>query len=329
MPRSVSVELSRKTPTPNPSHSPPSDSPESQKQKPTGFRKRGQSISNPTGAPKVQDFAAKIDYKGKGKEVDRGGIQGRPLYQTHIIMDNNTHNISNADKDIEVGNLAASFQPNSRSGFPNINSNASATSLSAHSGIGPALHSPVLTASSSVVGSDHGDDAVGAAVEWGPNHPCYPHLNPHVPLNSPLYQSTRIIRVRRDWLQNGDLAPMFSNLYPEILEPAGLSEQEFRKLISKLNEELVPAFNPFGWRNIIDSLLGLLTGWVWDDFGATGIKRRLQHVEAWLEEWNRGMEKGMAEGEAVRVVPLRRTGYMNVSVLLRVFPRLLLKRTTS
>lgn len=114
----------------------------------------------------------------------------------------------------------------------------------------------------------------------------------------------------------GDLAPTFSNLYPEILDPAGVSEQDFRKLVEKINNELVPAFNPWGARNVLDAAMGLLTGWVWDDVGLTAVKSRLRNVERFIEDWNKDMEsknKDAAPGTAPRIVPLRRTGYMNVS----------------
>jgi len=112
----------------------------------------------------------------------------------------------------------------------------------------------------------------------------------------------------------GDLAPTFSNLYPEILDPAGVSEADFRTLVEKVNSELIPAFNPWGVRNVIDALLGLVTGWIWDDLGFTAVKSRLIRVEKYLEDWNREMESRSKEGpgSAPKIVPLRRTGYMNV-----------------
>ncbi|KAJ4268638.1 hypothetical protein NW762_002705 [Fusarium torreyae] len=184
------------------------------------------------------------------------------------------------------------------------------SNVSAGDGIGSALS----TTNSSIMGEEVEPDAAG---EWGPQHPCYPHLNPHVPVDSPDYVNTRIIRIRRDWLIKGDLAPTFSNLYPEILDPAGLSEQEFRRIIEKLNGELVPAFDPYSMRNIIDSLLGLVTGWVWDDMGLTGIKSRLNHLEKWIEQWNLEMEKTMgSEDNAMppKIMPLRQTGYMTLDI---------------
>jgi hypothetical protein len=159
------------------------------------------------------------------------------------------------------------------------------------------------------------DQPQDAGEEWGPQHPCYPHLNPHVPVDSPEYVNTRIIRIRRDWLLEGDLAPTFSNLYPEILDPAGVSEQEFRRVVEKLNAELVPTFTPYSWRNIVDGVLGVATGWLWEDFGLTGVKTRLRNLEKWIEQWNLEMEKTVGADEGVippKIVPLRQTGYMTV-----------------
>lgn len=164
-----------------------------------------------------------------------------------------------------------------------------------------------LQQSNSHGGGDNGD--VAEELAWGPSHPCYPHLNPHVPLQSEEFTSTRIIRIRRDWMVEGDLAPTFSNLYPEILDPL-LPEQEFRRIIAKINSELTKAFDPFSFRNWLDSALGLLTGWLWDDFGGPRIKSHLQRIEDWLENWNR--EVGAKEG--VHIWSLRRTAYMTLDI---------------
>lgn len=146
-------------------------------------------------------------------------------------------------------------------------------------------------------------------IAWGPAHPCFPHMNPHVPLQSEEFTTTRIIRIRRDWMVKGDLAPTFSNLYPEILDPI-LPEQEFRRIIAKVNGELVKAFDPFSPRNWFDSLMGLVTGWIWDSLGFAGIKTHLQNVENWLDKWNR--EVGSKDG--VHIWSLRRTAYMTLDI---------------
>ncbi|KMQ46819.1 Golgin subfamily A member 7/ERF4 [Trichophyton rubrum] len=146
-------------------------------------------------------------------------------------------------------------------------------------------------------------------LSWGPAHPCFPHMNTHVSLNSEDYVHTRVIRIRRDWMVKGDLAPTFSNLYPEILDPL-LGEQEFRTIITKINEELINAFDPYAARNWFDGIMGFLTGWLWDDLGASRIKSRIKGLEAWIDKWNR--EVGAAEG--VKIWGPRRTGFLSLDI---------------
>jgi hypothetical protein len=210
----------------------------------------------------------------------------------------------------EKGDLSPGFTKDLERGGDVIGHHHNDSRTSLPDGIG----SEISSSNSSIMGDP---DQPDNAEEWGPLHPCFPHLNPHVPVTSPEYTTTRIIRVRRDWLIEGDLAPTFSNLYPEILDPAGVSEQEFRRIIEKLNGELIPTFNPYNWRNIADNVLGLLTGWIWDDLGLTNAKTKLNHLEQWIENWNAEMEKtlGADEGNIVpKIVPLRRTGYMNLDI---------------
>lgn len=151
---------------------------------------------------------------------------------------------------------------------------------------------------------DPGNDA-----EWGPHHPCFPHLNPHVPVDSPEYQSTRIIRIKRDWVMVGDLAPTFLNLYPEILSPY-LAEDRFWDLIKMLNLSLINIFNPWSMWAWIDAIMGFITGWLWDDFGLTRAKKELAKLEREMEQWNK--QFGYPEG--IRVIPLRRTGFLCLDI---------------
>ncbi|KAI4654689.1 uncharacterized protein J4E79_008565 [Alternaria viburni] len=155
------------------------------------------------------------------------------------------------------------------------------------------------------------DDDADAVSEfpWGPSHPCFPHPNPHVPLDSELYNTTRIIRIKRDWMMKGDLAPTFANLYPEILDPL-VTEDDFRILIKKINDTLVDAFDPFTFRACLDTVLGIATFWLWEDAGFTGVKKQLADLERWIEDWNRDI----GSKEAVRIIPLRRTGYLTVRI---------------
>lgn len=158
--------------------------------------------------------------------------------------------------------------------------------------------------------TQNGDAEDGEEYEWGPSHPCFPHMNPHVPLSSPLYQTTRIIRIRRDWMVAGDLAPTFANLYPEVLDPM-LSEDTFRQVIRKINDTLLEAFSPWSGRAWLDAILGVATLWMWDDMGLTAVKSKLRELESWIENWN----KNIGEPEGVQIIPLRRTGYLTVCSL--------------
>ncbi|KAK1067490.1 hypothetical protein LTR74_006351 [Friedmanniomyces endolithicus] len=143
---------------------------------------------------------------------------------------------------------------------------------------------------------------------WGPSHPCFPHPNPHCAPHSAESHATRVIRVRRDWLASGDLYPQFANLYPEILDPL-VTDSEFRLLVSTLNAKLRAAFDPFSTRAWVDSLMGVATGYLWEDFGLTGVKGGMRGVERWMEEWNSGKRR---EGVAVRVVQAWEVGFMGL-----------------
>ncbi|KAF2254108.1 hypothetical protein BU26DRAFT_548414 [Trematosphaeria pertusa] len=169
------------------------------------------------------------------------------------------------------------------------------------------MHSHAASARGHGDGDGDGDDA--SEFPWGPSHPCFPHPNPHVPLHSELYDNTRIIRIKRDWMVKGDLAPTFANLYPEILDPL-ITEDEFRKIIQRINDTLMDAFDPFSFRAWLDSVMGVATFWLWDDAGLTKVKRKLSELERWVEDWNRHS----GEKEGVRIIPLRRTGYLTLDI---------------
>ncbi|KAF2657401.1 hypothetical protein K491DRAFT_714435 [Lophiostoma macrostomum CBS 122681] len=156
-----------------------------------------------------------------------------------------------------------------------------------------------------------GTDAEDTASEfpWGPQHPCFPHPNPHVPKDSPLYHTTRIIRINRDWMVKGDLAPTFANLYPEILDPV-IPEDDFRAIVKRINDTLIDAFDPLSFRSWLDSVMGVATFWLWDDAGLTKVKKQLGALERWIDDWN----KDVGEKEGVKIIPLRRTGYLTLDI---------------
>lgn len=115
-----------------------------------------------------------------------------------------------------------------------------------------------------------------------------------------------MIRVKRDWLQAGDLYPQYANLYPEILDPL-VTDDDFRFLISNINARLKSTFDPYTTRAWVDALLGAATGFIWDDLGLTGAKRGIKELEGFIDKWNEDKQR---EGKEVRLVQLRRTGFM-------------------
>ncbi|KAF4555421.1 putative Ras modification protein ERF4 [Elsinoe fawcettii] len=159
---------------------------------------------------------------------------------------------------------------------------------------------------------DSAEEGEGEDIPWGPTHPCFPHPNPHVSRSSEAYASTRVIRIQRDYLTAGDAYPQFQNVYPEILAE-WISEDAFRALIEEVNARCKAAFDPEGVRAKVDAVLGVLTGFVWEDIGATGVKRGVRGLEEWMEQWNRAREESGVEG---RLVPLRTTGWLNLDVVI-------------
>lgn len=159
------------------------------------------------------------------------------------------------------------------------------------------------------VGEEGEDDYLeDSDFEWGPQHPCFPHPNPYCAPDSDAAMFTRVIRVKRDYLMAGDLYPQFANLYPEILDPL-VTDSEFRDLISGINNILMRAFSPYTARAWIDALLGVATGYIWDDLGLTGAKSAEKELERYMSRWNSEREK---EGREVKVVQARNTGFMNL-----------------
>ena len=67
----------------------------------------------------------------------------------------------------------------------------------------------------------------------------------------------------------------------------------------------------------MDAILGVATGWVWEDFGLAGVKQGAKQVEGIIEEWNgqriNTLEKD-EETELVKAIPLRRTGYLCLDI---------------
>ncbi|KAF8463670.1 Golgin subfamily A member 7/ERF4 family-domain-containing protein [Kalaharituber pfeilii] len=144
--------------------------------------------------------------------------------------------------------------------------------------------------------------------DWDHTHPCFPHPNPHVPLDSQLYQTTKVIRIPRDYMINGDNTPAYSIVYPVILDPY-VTEEQFRKIIDTVNEKLRLAFDPWNKWNWIDAAVGLTTLWFWEEIFPTYVKRRLREVELVLDQWNQTLAE-----QGAKLIALRRTGYISLDI---------------
>ncbi|KAK4621929.1 hypothetical protein CLAFUW4_07073 [Fulvia fulva] len=162
-------------------------------------------------------------------------------------------------------------------------------------------------------GQDAGDvDDLSEEFQWGPSHPCFPHPNPHSAPDSEERATTRVIRVKRDWLAAGDLYPQYANLYPEILDPL-VVDSEFRSLVTSINTILQNALSPYTTRAWVDSILGVVTGYFWEDMGWTGAKKGGKELQRFLDGWNMDRER---EERDVRVVQLRKTGFMSLDFVI-------------
>ena len=122
--------------------------------------------------------------------------------------------------------------------------------------------------------------------------------------------STRIVRVQRDWLVAGDLYPAIQNLYPEILI-GYVSEDEFRSIVETTNTLLKDAFNPWTGNNWLDAILGIATGFFWDNTGMTAAKRKVTQMEKWFDEWNRNAQQ---QAKDARLIAPRRTGFLSLDI---------------
>lgn len=76
------------------------------------------------------------------------------------------------------------------------------------------------------------------------------------------------------------------------------------------------AFSPFGWRAWVDAVLGVATGWLYEDLGFASGKKGAKDVELLIEKWNGRRREGLdsEDAELVKAIPLRRTGYLCLDI---------------
>ena len=66
----------------------------------------------------------------------------------------------------------------------------------------------------------------------------------------------------------------------------------------------------------MDAVLGVATGWIWEDLGFAGIKSKVNGVETCIEQWNGQRRNGLEKEdvELTKAIPLRRTGYLCLDI---------------
>ena len=61
----------------------------------------------------------------------------------------------------------------------------------------------------------------------------------------------------------------------------------------------------------------MASGWIWEDLGFAAVKSQVRSVEQYLEDWNGSRRMTLEkedEGELVRAIPLRKTGYLCLDI---------------
>lgn len=170
--------------------------------------------------------------------------------------------------------------------------------------------------------------------------------NNHVPISSRDYSTTRVVRIPRIYhtVFLSDIIPQFSLYYPGT-EPAALgkdsdfqavgiydsnifgitsrppeiqtelSESEYKKIITKVNEYLFRAFDPYGVWNCLESFLDLATANLYDRiihglFYSSFTARKLNELEKYLMDVNQDLVR---RDSSIRFLSPKRTGYISVS----------------
>lgn len=94
--------------------------------------------------------------------------------------------------------------------------------------------------------------------------------------------------------------------------------------MGSVNEALRHAYEPGTAKSILDGILGILSGWVLEDIGVVGPKRRAKEIEGIVDRWNEGRLNltneerwsgdGKIDDDLVELIPLRRTAYMSLDI---------------
>lgn len=180
------------------------------------------------------------------------------------------------------------------------------------------------------------------------NH--FPDFDHDLPEKKPPFEGSgapsgncRIVRIPRVYhtIQDSDIIPQFSPAVPGTedaaltdnnknftprgqfdgsvfgvtsvtpLVPGLLLEQEFIEIVTKINGLLFAALNPFGWENVVESILDIVTFTVYSKIRKNRHERRkLQELEDYVTTTNEYLKT--LNPDLVLISP-RRCGYLSVS----------------
>ncbi|KAG7195240.1 ras modification protein erf4 [Scheffersomyces spartinae] len=165
--------------------------------------------------------------------------------------------------------------------------------------------------------------------------------NNYVPKYSKAFESTRIVRIPRvfDTVFLPDLVPQFSTMRPGN-EPAAISNgdpefvftgkyednyfgmtsvtplvaglisaDELHEVVTKINDFLYSAFNPFSLPSLFDGILFALTGGLVEHIYYPYSKRKLLQLELFVESEING---NLWKHKNIKMISPRRSGYLSI-----------------
>lgn len=173
--------------------------------------------------------------------------------------------------------------------------------------------------------------------------------NNYVPRYSKTFESTRIVRIPRvfDTVDLPDLIPQFSTYRPgnepaaisngdqafvctgkyednyfgvtsvTPLVPDLLSADELLETVTKINEFLQLAFNPYSLASLFDGILFAISGGLLDQLYRTYSKRKLLELEHFVEH---EINDNLWKHKSIKMISPRRSAYLSVRIQSDILP---------
>ncbi|KAJ8103849.1 Golgin subfamily A member 7/ERF4 family-domain-containing protein [Lipomyces tetrasporus] len=135
--------------------------------------------------------------------------------------------------------------------------------------------------------------------------------NSHVPPGSPDAESTRIVRIHRDYVcARESNTPAFTPQFPGYPLSVFMTEIEFLDLIHEVNDQLDQAFYPLSPGNVIDGCIGVLTCSLCEFMYTSHHKRKVSELESFVERLNKEVYKV----RGIKVISPMQTAYLSLDI---------------